>query len=99
VTSFLSRLCAALADPPMHLLRELAQAAGTEFAAPESALLAVRYGRSGPGVAYLSHPPSFDAVGVHAHAARVFAAGNAVLVLQASPPAGLRLPLQPVRDW
>jgi hypothetical protein len=100
VVAFLGRLCAALGQPPTHLLdmvaSQLDPADAVDLDERCRALLALRYGRTGLGAFYWLSPETYRAYTadeVLEHAQRVFTAANAVLDLGGPVPPGLRLPL------
>jgi hypothetical protein len=102
VVAFLGRLCTALSQPPTHLLGVVASgldpADAVDLDEGCRALLALRYGRSGPGATYWLSPEiyrAYTADEVCAHAQQVFTAATAVLDLDGPLPPGLRLPLPP----
>ncbi len=99
VTSFVSDVCRSLADLPLARLPTEAQVLRAEALGHETTnferMLSLWHGPQGPGL--LGYPELgiglIGAADVEAWAARYFTKANAVLVMTAPPPDGLRLPL------
>jgi hypothetical protein len=99
VVDFLTTVCRALADLPLHRVAKeagvLAAEGGHVTHTTAAVLLNRRFGANGPGLAYWKGP-GFDqltARHVTEHVRAYFTRSNAVLTLTGPPPDGLRLPL------
>jgi hypothetical protein len=99
VVAFLSGICAALADLPVHRIAQeigVLEAENCAGAHPTAAALwAARFRLTGPGIAVAGGgvPVGVDDEAVRAHARRWFVRSNAALVWHGELPDGLRLPL------
>lgn len=98
VAHHLGAMTSALTRPePARLLRErdVLRAEGEMRGGPSVRALSWRYGARGPGVVAMGEPGlgRATAAALEERAHRVFVRGNAALVLDGPPPAGLRLDL------
>jgi hypothetical protein len=100
----LAEVCRLLTDPPMDRLADAAEYLSAPIGVhrlshwdTDGLLLHHRYGPHGPGLFLWPRPRhgSIPAATVQWYAGEHFTAGNAVLLLDGPPPAGLRLPLRP----
>lgn len=114
VGRFLTGVCRALTDPPVHNLAKESRVLAAELGSSEGAGMPLLTGRFGWRDAALTDAPGPGPEGIVAEvvgsaAARWFTSGNAVLLLDGPWPEGLRLPLPggsrpdrslpPVRSW
>jgi len=99
VVDFINRVCAALSDLPLGRLEKESRVLRAEEGIAEHPALAValcaRYGYRAQGLAGAAGPGPEQLSRTHVvdHARRYFTRANAVLVLSAEPPPGLRIAL------